>query len=289
MGGVLATFTVTNTADSGAGSLRQAIIDANALAGADTITFNIGGGGAQTINLTAALPTITGQTTIDGRSQGGFSGTPLIRIDGGLAGFDGLTMSGTSDFSIIRGLVITRFRDGIVTQAGADNITIVGNWIGTTGTGTGTAGRNTDDGLDLAGSFAIIGGTGPNDRNVITNSGDEGITIVGSGVTATSSRATTSAWTPTARPGGGNTDVGIAIISGTGNTIGGTTAAARNVISKNNEGIEINTSNNIVQGNYIGTDVTGTLNRGNRIGDGVQIQGNSTNNQIGGTATGAAT
>ena len=67
----------------------------------------------------------------------------------------------------------------------------------------------------------------------------------------------------------------------------GTSAAARNIISMNFEGIEINTSNNIVQGNYIGTDITGALNRGNRSDDGVEIQGGATGNQIGGTAAGA--
>ena len=79
----------------------------------------------------------------------------------------------------------------------------------------------------------------------------------------------------------------LAILNGTGNTIGGTTAAARNVISKNYEGIEINTANNTIQGNYIGTDISGTLNRGNRSGDGDQIQGTANNTMIGGTAAGA--
>ena len=52
------TFTVTNTNDSGAGSLRQAILDANANAGADTIAFNIGSG-IQTIGFSSKLPDIT--------------------------------------------------------------------------------------------------------------------------------------------------------------------------------------------------------------------------------------
>jgi hypothetical protein len=43
------TYTVTTTADSGAGSLRQAITDANGNAGADTIAFNIVGSGVHTI------------------------------------------------------------------------------------------------------------------------------------------------------------------------------------------------------------------------------------------------
>ncbi len=286
--GSLATFTVNTTNDSGLGSLRQAITDANALGGADTIAFAIGFG-AQTISLASALPEITDQVTIDGWTQPGFAGSPLIRIDGGLAGagVDGLTLSGTADASVIRGLMMTRFtRDGIAIQSGADNITIAGNWIGTTGAGSTGVG-NADDGIDISGSTAIIGGTGANDRNVITNSGDEGIDIVGSGVTGHLIQGNYIGVDPDGASGGGNADVGIAIISGSGNTIGGTAVEARNVISRNKEGIEINTSNNVVQGNYIGTDAGGTLPCGNRADDGVEIRNGSTGNRIGGTAAGA--
>ncbi len=287
--GVLATYTVTNTNDTGAGSLRQAILDANGNAGADLINFNIAGAGVQTIALAAALPQISGQVNLDASTQPGYAGTPLTRIDGAAAGagVDGLSLAATSDGSTIRGFMITRFtRDGILIQAGADSITVAGNWIGTTGTGSTGVG-NSDDGIDIAGSFAVIGGLGANDRNVVTNSADEGITIVGSGVTGHLIQGNYIGVDPDGATGGGNTDVGLAIISGTGNTIGGTSTAAGNVISKNWDGIEINTSNNVVQGNTIGTDATGTLNRGNRFGDGVQVQGGSTNNLIGGTAAGA--
>ena len=68
-----ATFTVTTTGDSGAGSLRQAITDANAAAGADTIAFNIPGAGVHTIVLGSALPAVTDEITIDGYSQPGTS------------------------------------------------------------------------------------------------------------------------------------------------------------------------------------------------------------------------
>ena len=77
-----ATFTVTNTDDSGAGSLRQAILDANANPGLDTIAFDIGGVGHQTIQPLSALPTITDPVIIDGGTQDGFAGTPIIEIDG---------------------------------------------------------------------------------------------------------------------------------------------------------------------------------------------------------------
>src|SRR5947209_1999009 len=89
-----ATFTVTNTNDSGAGSLRQAILDANANPGLDTIAFNIPGAGVQTISPASVLPTITDSVIIDGYSQpgssantdpNGFNGTLLIELSGAAA------------------------------------------------------------------------------------------------------------------------------------------------------------------------------------------------------------
>src|SRR3954451_14180263 len=78
-----ATLSVTNTANSGNGSLRQAIMDANTNASSDTIRFNISGTGVKTINLTAALPPITSPVTIDGTTQSGYSNiTPVIEING---------------------------------------------------------------------------------------------------------------------------------------------------------------------------------------------------------------
>ena len=67
-----ATFTVTTTKDSGAGSLRAAILSANATPGPDAVAFNIAGGGVKTITLAGALPAVTGKLTINGASQPGF-------------------------------------------------------------------------------------------------------------------------------------------------------------------------------------------------------------------------
>src|SRR4051794_34774789 len=83
---LLANFLVANTNDSGDGSLRQAILDANGAAGLDTITFNIPGTGVQTISPTSQLPDITDPVTIDGTSQPGFSTTPVIELSGANAG-----------------------------------------------------------------------------------------------------------------------------------------------------------------------------------------------------------
>src|SRR5262245_6834328 len=75
------TYVVVNTADSGAGSLRQAMTNANAHAGTDTIEFNIPGSGVHTIDVpTTQLPSITSPVVIDGTTQPGYAGTPLIEI-----------------------------------------------------------------------------------------------------------------------------------------------------------------------------------------------------------------
>ena len=80
------TFSVINTNDSGVDSLRQAILDANANPGADTINFNIFGAGPHAIALLSPLPAITEQLFLDATSQPGYSGAPLIVLDGSGAG-----------------------------------------------------------------------------------------------------------------------------------------------------------------------------------------------------------
>jgi hypothetical protein len=105
---LLSTFSVTNTADSGAGSLREAILDSNAATAAtNTIKFAIPGSGVRTISPLSALPPITQSVLIDGTSQPGYVGTPLIALGGPTPGKTSpLAISG-SDVSI-RGLAIDR-------------------------------------------------------------------------------------------------------------------------------------------------------------------------------------
>ena len=82
--GGAASFVVTNTNDSGAGSLRAAILGANANEGAETITFAIPGSGRHTITVRPRAPRDQREnTTIDGTSQSGFIGTPLIELAAG--------------------------------------------------------------------------------------------------------------------------------------------------------------------------------------------------------------
>ncbi|THJ18484.1 MAG: hypothetical protein CAF42_009270 [Nitrospira sp. CG24B] len=73
MGRRLATYTVTNILDSGAGSLRQAITDANSNGGTDTINFNISCTGVHTITLATALSNISGAVILDATTDDSFA------------------------------------------------------------------------------------------------------------------------------------------------------------------------------------------------------------------------
>ena len=277
-------FIVTSTADFGEGSLRQAIIDANASANSGaqiklSLILGLTAASRQSTYSAHWTPSVKPSLSTVFIQYGALTPTvPLIEINGGGAINDGLSFASTSDGSVVQGLMITGLHNCIQVDAGADGITIRGNWIGTTGTGYTGAGNWT--GINIQGANTIIGGTGANDGNVITNNTNEGINITGTGSII---QGNIIGLDPDGSTASGNGDVGIALLSGSHNTtIGGTTVEARNVISNNYEGIEINSNNNIVQGNYIGTDITGALNRGNRSDDGVEIQNSATGNLIGG-------
>src|SRR5262245_2340708 len=119
-----AVFTVTNTNDTGAGSFRQAVLNANALAGPDTIRFDIGTGGAQTITPLSALPAVTGPTRIDATTQPGLAGTPLITLRGVQAGAGAHGLNLRSGASAVRGFIITEF-NGAGIRIAADNCSVL--------------------------------------------------------------------------------------------------------------------------------------------------------------------
>ena len=168
-------FVVVNTNDSGPGSLRQAIQQANASPGVDTITFAIGVG-YQTIAPTSALPTITDPMIIDGTTQPGYAGAPLIEVWGFAAGPDVHGLVITADNSTVKDLVINLF-DGNGILITGNNNRIEHSYIGTDVSGT-IAVPNALNGVEIiGGSNNIIGGTGPGTANIIAFNGGQGVLV----------------------------------------------------------------------------------------------------------------
>src|SRR5215217_5345482 len=249
-------FTVINTNDAGPGSLRQAIIDANANAGPDVIGFSVASG-PQRIVLTSQLPTITDPLTIDGTTQPGFSGVPLIEIqpDGNVIG-DGFRITGGN--SILRGLILNNFRGHAITiETGGANV-IEGNYIGTDATGSAAAANVQNGVFILSSSNNRVGGLTTAARNVISGNFGNGVHMAlgASNNLVQGNYIGVNAAGTAALPN----ETGIVVFNkAPNNTIGGSTAAHRNVVSGNRSvGIVIESSNsNVVQGNFIGTNAAG--------------------------------
>jgi hypothetical protein len=266
------TFTVTTTADSGAGSLRQAIEDANASAGADAIDFNIGGAPPFSIPLATALPPVTETATIDGTTQPGFAGTPIVEVRGdGIPGeADGVVVAASN--CAVRGLVVNRFKmetlflgTGIVV-GGQGSTTVEGCYVGTDVSGT-VAQRNERYGIVTYSPGNTIGGTVAAARNVAsgngTGSGPGGIGIfivTAPGVAGGNFiRGNYAGLDATGTQPLGNFGSGIDLRS-TGSVVGGTTAGARNVVAANGlTGIAVafGARGCLVQGNTVGPTVDG--------------------------------
>lgn len=300
---------VTNTLGSGPGSLSQAVADANANAGLDTIEFSIDAGTDAgctgtpkicTIKPSASL-TINSPVFIDGYSQSGASKNTLaigenanlrIEIDGtglnpviNLQGFPGVGASG----STISGLIISNVGlNGICVSCSfgvnTSEVTITGNYLGTDRSGTTVTAGGTAISSETS-TGLVIGGPLPGDRNVIAttstaiefNQSSNGV-VQGNyiGVDATGTAALSAFY-------------GISLIQGaSGNQIGGSAPGAGNVIAGASfAGIRIQGSgsgNNIVEGNFIGTDATGTVALGGAYG--IIIGSADGGNRIGGSGAG---
>ena len=271
--GAPAVFTVTNSSDNGPGSLRNAIDLANINGGADTIDFASGLGTINVGSITGLpLPDITEAVTID-------SGAQRVELNGTAAGIFANGLSILAPGVIVRGLAINRFAsEGILVDAA--NCIIQNNFIGTDPTGT-IARPNGGDGVFVSSSGNMIGGTGSADRNLISGNTGIGIEITGDTNTILGNFIGTDVTGTIARP---NAGAGV-FVFGNGNLIGGTGSADRNLISGNTgNGIEITGNNNTIQGNFIGTNVSGSAPLGNS-GSGVRTGTN--NNLIGGTSAGA--
>lgn len=252
-------FVVTNANNHGSGSLRDAIINANATLGTDTITFNIPGPGVKTINLLISLPQITDRVVIDATTQPGYAGSPLIELNGLGAGssssLNGLVIRAGG--STVRGLAIGNFINGNGIELNAcDNNVIQANYLGIAPDGTTT--RRNGRGIQLINSSNnVIGGTTSAARNVISGNGSSGIDISGKSNVVQGNFIGTNAAGTAAIPN--STGVTIFSAESTDNLIGGTAAGAGNLISGNSTGLSSSGNATTIQGNLIGTDVTGTI------------------------------
>ncbi len=281
---VAATFTVTNTNDSGVGSLRQAITDANgAGAGPHTIAFDIPGSSVQTITLASALPILdvsSGGVTVDGTTQPGYAGSPLIAIDCGSASVIVFQLGGSG--GTIKGLAIGNC--GVAVSAnGNASTTVQACHLGVDAAGT-TVTPNTQ-GISLAESAFLIGGPAAADRNIISGNSDWGI-FIGSftGGTIQNNYIGTDVSGTVAFPNG----IGVNIQGGSGSGILVGGAGTGNLISGNTgDGLDVGffAVDVTIQGNLIGTDVNGTVALPNAAGI-VTVAPSPTGLVIGGTGAG---
>ncbi|WP_043998092.1 right-handed parallel beta-helix repeat-containing protein, partial [Microcystis aeruginosa] len=277
-------YTVTNTNDDGEGSLRWAITESNNNPGTDTIVFNIGEGGYYTITPLSALPEITSPVLIDGTSQPGYAGTPIIEISGYQAGegLSGLVIS-VGD-STVRGLIINQFSGYGIRLIDQGNNIIQGNYIGGVNYIISEIGNNLEGlavqfffgngngegGILIESANNLIGGY-TSERNIISGNARTGVLI--NGETAINNQVINNyigldSSGTSSRPNG----VGVGIVNGSDNII------QENVIAGNtNTGVSVLSygaiaNNNQILSNWIGTSSQGYYFLGNGD-DGIDLAG----------------
>lgn len=254
---------VTNTNDSGEGSLRQAMTVTNGNTGLDAITFNIAGAGPHTITLGSALPTVADAgISIDGTTQSGatcgdlWNGIPhTLKVQiAASSGFNGLAVTGQS--VAIKGLSITGAATGIVSEAAATAATVQCSYIGLAPDGS-AAGNAT--GIVIRNADAVIGGLTAGQGNVI---GSNTWGILTQSASNTSIRGNFIGTDPTGTATRPNTGAGIGNATGT-STIN---EIRNNLISGNTHGLifqsddtwtGVGAADGVIAGNFIGTNRTG--------------------------------
>jgi hypothetical protein len=320
-------YSVLNIADDGPGSLRQAILDANAhpnssASDPDRIHFAIPGTDVQMIAPQFPLPYITDPVVVDGFTQNGalpnsnpvgqgLNTTLKIELDGFALLYNGNGLTITCGNTTIRGLIISRFDSGIACRGGSGNV-IAGNFIGTDRTGTfspiipnlGRDPRQTY-GIALKDCRASrIGGRDAASRNLISGNEFGDIFITGGGATANVVEGNlmgTKASGMEALEGG--SAYGVFLEDGaSANLIGGTVIEARNVMSSseatggNFVGVAFAPAvnglappfGNLVKGNFFGLNVAGTgTTNSNADPSGFGVILAGHDNVIGGTEPGA--
>lgn len=280
-----ATFDVTNTADAGVGSLRQAITDANASALPDRIQFAIAGDGPHVITPLSPLPALTDTVSIDGGSQPGTTcdvWPPTLRVvlDGSQAGVtSGLVLNG--DDSTVRGLVIHSFEESGILVSSADDAVIQCNFLGTDTTGLVALGNGLNGVRIEFSQNATVGGALDAERNLISGNTWDGVAIYqdSEGSEVIGNAIGTDATGYAALPNDNN---GV-LVRSPEVTVGGPGPLAGNLISGNaGHGIAIGASAHdaLVFSNRIGVDLLGAPVLGNGA-SGVLITNVATGARIG--------
>ncbi len=255
------------TAGIGNCTLRAAIMEVNA--GTEppyTIAFSVPS--PFTIAPTSALPAITTPVIIDGTSQPGYAGVPIVMINGAGVGA-GHGLQATVNTVVVRGLSIVNFSGGSGVYVTQTNVTIQDNYIGIKTNGTDLGANQTGIYFSNAGTNVVL-------DNLISGNGD-GIRLVGSASSTNVIQGNMIGTNVAGTTDYGNSDDGISVEGGSNNLIGGTGGGQGNTISGNNgDGIEITGggTGNLVYGNNIGVmgGGSGSLSNG---GYGVNINGGS--------------
>jgi hypothetical protein len=229
---------VTSRDDAGAGTLRSCLQGASA---GTTITFDpsvFPPAAPASIRLAASLPGIASDITIDGSDAG-------VVIDG-----SGLPTTQTSfgltlrfDRNVIRGLQIVGFPGNGIQVNGSDNV--IG---GDRGVGRGPTGQGNVLSANRDAGIMITGDAGTASRNVVIGN------LIGTDARGTAAN--------------GNGMDGVWLQRATDNIVGGAGPRDRNIVSANGwSGINMagESTRNIVEGNYAGTDITGSVPLGNRF------------------------
>ncbi len=310
---LLAVFMVTSTVDNGLGTTRGSLswaitqVNGDHDTQPDTIDFCLKGTAPFTISPTSPLPMISHRVIIDGTSQPGYSGAPIIQINGstnGLAG-DGLTLGPLSDRSLIRGLCISGFGGGAGIRIESDHNGVLSDYLGTDISGQTPLPNQTGILIDN-GSGNLIGGPDTANSltgvvvlsygNLISGNTSSGVYLTG----ASSTNTLEGNFIGTDSTGKVRLHNGSGVLIDSGSNVQRhwrrrtcslvdlrIDTLAGNIISGNTTGSGIDitgegTSANVVEGNFVGIDSSGSSAIGNL--NGVTIEGGATSNTIGGSS-----
>lgn len=277
--------------DNGAGActLRAAIEEVNATFGFDQIHFNLGVGFTPTAPVTiapaTALPDLSEYfgVTIDGTTQPGYTGTPVVELDGSaVTAGPGLRITG--GHSTIKGLSIHSFGSHGVIIRGSHLNSIVGNHIGVDPSGTIAKGNGIYGVFIIDTNDNFVGGPSPADRNIISGNGSDGVQLSGASAIGNLIAGNYIGTDITGRVALGNGIAGVTIDEAPDNRVGGAGVGDGNLISGNGlYGVAIRgvgSIRNDVLGNRIGVDAAGGGAMGNLRG--IYIDG-AGSNRIGGS------